>query len=272
MTDREIVRYINNLLKERKISLESVANYYSANESSFKSPEDFFSQSDERDYSKFYAIADLLGEEPEKVKEYFNKELKERNINTTIAEPTDNDYLHILTSFVYFPAYFSLAWNWTSFIENRIGIGLNNIFIFRNTNVSKKSKPKQGLLSFFVNASTSKNTQKFNDEHIKELDIGSFKCKVAGSELFQDFGPRIKLEDFGYLGFRIQTQTDSLQLFFECEDSNKTLKIKVDFAIGDITYSANLKKDNDSNDRVYSIPINVSMTGEIEVIEIRIEG
>ena len=37
MTDREIVRYINNLLKERKISLESVANYYSTNGSNFNS-------------------------------------------------------------------------------------------------------------------------------------------------------------------------------------------------------------------------------------------
>lgn len=198
MTDREIVRYINNLLKERKISLESVANYYSANESSFKSPEDFFSQSDEKDFSKFYAIADLLSDNPSKVKDYFNSELENRNINTTINNPDNDDYLHILTSFVYFPAYFSLAWNWTSFIENQISAVVSNI-----------------LTSYTFN-----NLQK---QRFLTISNWSYKRQRASSKGMTEFGEPIVINGLGTIRVKGRVESDrgisELQFYLTFENN-----------------------------------------------------
>lgn len=141
MTDREIIRYINNLLKKRKISLETVAEYYSTNKENFKSPELFFSQNDINDYPKFYAIANLLSDNSEEVMSYFKQELKEKNISTNIYPPVDEDYLYILTAFVYYPVYFALAWNWTSFIESRISIKKINSKEDREDSIINSSRP-----------------------------------------------------------------------------------------------------------------------------------
>lgn len=208
MTDREIVRYINNLLKERKISLESVANYYSANESSFKSPEDFFSQSDERDYSKFYAIADLLSDNPSKVKDYFNSELEDRNINTTINNPDNEDYLHILTSFVYFPAYFSLAWNWTSFIENQIPAVVSNI-----------------LTSYTFN-----NLQK---QRFLTISNWSYKRQRASSKGMTEFGEPIVIDGLGTIRVKGRVESErnisDLQFYITFENKVSNYKLAITF-------------------------------------------
>lgn len=198
MTDREIVRYINNLLKERKISLETVANYYSKNESNFKSPEDFFSQEDEKDYSKFYAIADILSDNPSKVKEYFNSELEDRNISTNIAGPDDNDYLHILTSFVYFPAYFSLAWNWTSFIENQIANANNNIL--KNYTINNLQKQRFLIISDW-----------------------SYQRQRASSKGMTEFGEPIVIDGLGTIRVkgRVESEKNISELQFYLTYENK---------------------------------------------------
>lgn len=208
MTDREIVRYINNLLKERKISLESVAAYYSANIADFKSPEDFFSQQDKGDYSKFYAIADLLSDNPDKVKEYFNSELENRKLNSSINNPVDDDYMHVLTSFVYFPAYFSLAWNWTSFIENQISGAANSII----TKYTINHLQKQRFLT---------------------ISDWNYKRQRASSKGMTEFGEPIVIEGLGTIRVkgRVESERKISELQFYLTFENKDIVSENRYAV-----------------------------------------
>lgn len=241
MTDRETVDFINELLTERGFSLEDAAYYYAKNGHPFKTPRDFFTRQNEEDLPKFYAIANLLSSQSRGVKSYFSEELVQQVRNFEISEPTDDDYLFVLTNFVYSPAFFSLAWNWVSFIEYMVK--------------KNQAEPNYTIISI-------------------SPEWSHLALKIAGSGGMQDMGVKIPLQDYGTLGFKYDVEHSGIKPYFIASDSAKDDKfnITVEFNVGNKNYSALIEKyKDDGTDEISAEPIYIDEKGDIEIVSVKVE-
>jgi len=171
--------FINTLLKKHGISLETVVACVKEHLAELEQMKDIYTLRNSYDAELLLTLPQLLISSEEtalQIIRYFKNEEIE-NVFLATAEPDLEKYkVLLLSAFVYNPSFFSMAWNWCAYIQEKVRKG--------------QAKPKLELVK------SEKNINHADGSRIWKLNKRIDRM-VAASAGNRRFGEATHLEDIG---------------------------------------------------------------------------
>ena len=229
MTRLEIAKVLNNIMIKNNFSIIDRDNCHEKYSDKINSMQEIFHLKKSKDFTYLYAISHLLSAKEQAVNDYLLNENKDSTLIKNINQPTREDLLLVATAFEENPEFFSMAWNLVIITEDRLS---------QSVSLNK------------------------NDENIIHIDLKDYQnvtinCSIqipaAGTKKTNNIttltvDPIGELQILGndFLGFI------TFAIFLKPEYQKLKFKVVIKYEIDNKEYSAEIKKDNISEQKTVS--------------------